>query len=408
MGNYDIYFLMKAEDVPAYIRCKLPSFFSDSADLICDEIGDGNLNYVFRVKDTISGKTLIVKQAAEELRISKELKLSTDRGRIEAKILALQGELVPGFVPEVYLYDPVMCAMAMEEMIGHEMMRTALMDHKIFPKFADQIYTFLVNTLLLTSDIVMDHKKKEELVREFINPDLCDLTHHLVYSEPYLNYNYRNNVFAPNAEFVEKEIYEDTCLRLAAAKLKFQFMNDAQSLIHGDLHTGSIFINEDHIYVFDPEFAFYGPMSYDIGNVLANLFFAWCNGDALITDPDDRNAFCGWIIDAIADTVDLFIKKFKISFLANVTDPMAETPGFIEFYLDRVLTQSAGAAGIEIIRRTIGMANVKDITSIEDAAKRTRAERILITFAKDCIMNRSAFVSGSAYKEAINKAVRQF
>ena len=87
---------------------------------------------------------------------------------------------------------------------------------------------------------------------------------------------------------------------------------------------------------------------------------------------------------------------------------MAETPGFIEFYLDRVLTQSAGAAGIEIIRRTIGMANVKDITSIEDAAKRTRAERILITFAKDCIMNRSAFVSGSAYKEAINKAVRQF
>ena len=54
------------------------------------------------------------------------------------------------------------------------------------------------------------------------------------------------------------------------------------------------------------------------------------------------------------------------------------------------------------------MANVKDITSIEDAAKRTRAERILITFAKDCIMNRSAFVSGSAYKEAINKAVRQF
>ena len=29
--------------------------------------------------------------------------------------------------------------------------------------------------------------------------------------------------------------------------------------------------------VIDPEFAFYGPMGYDIGNVIGNLFFAWAN-----------------------------------------------------------------------------------------------------------------------------------
>lgn len=49
-------------------------------------------------------------------------------------------------------------------------------------------------------------------------------------------------------------------------------MNNAQALIHGDLHSGSIFINEKGIKVIDPEFAFYGPMGYDIGNVIGNLF----------------------------------------------------------------------------------------------------------------------------------------
>jgi 5-methylthioribose kinase len=43
-------------------------------------------------------------------------------------------------------------------------------------------------------------------------------------------------------------------------------MNNAQALIHGDLHTGSILIKEDSMKVIDPEFAFYGPMGYDIGN----------------------------------------------------------------------------------------------------------------------------------------------
>ena len=83
MSLYDKYFLMKSDDVAAYVVNKLPDFFDKDAKLICKEIGDGNLNYVFRVKDENSGKTIIVKQAAEELRISKEMKISTDRGRIE-------------------------------------------------------------------------------------------------------------------------------------------------------------------------------------------------------------------------------------------------------------------------------------------------------------------------------------
>lgn len=404
MSRFDSYFLMKANDVPEYVREKL-SFFPKDAKLECKEIGDGNLNYVFRVEDIDTKKTLIVKQAGEVTRISADMKLSTDRGRIEAKILGIQNKYAPGLVPEVYLYDEVMCAMIMEDMIGHTMMRTGLLKHEKYPNFAEDITTFMVNSLLLTTDVVMGHKEKKENVKSFINPDLCEISEDLVYSEPFIDYNKRNNVFPPNADFVKRELYEDKALHLEAAKLKFEFMNNAQSLIHGDLHTGSIFINQNHTYVFDPEFAFYGPMGYDVGNVIANMFFAWCHGDATIEDEAEKADFCGWVLDTIEEIVDKFIAKFKVAFKENVTDTMAKTEGFLEWYLGTVLADTAGIAGLESIRRTVGMANVKDITTIPDEKKRARAERIVITLAKDYIMNRTSFKCGADYRKAIETAV---
>lgn len=407
MSKYDSYFLMKAPEVPDYVQEKL-SYFDKGAELECKEIGDGNLNYVFRVKDGKSGKSIIVKQAGEALRISADMHISTDRGRIEAKILGIQEMYAPGLVPKVYLYDGVMCAMIMEDMTGHTMMRTGLINHEIYPLFADHVTTFMVNSLLRTTDVVMGHKEKKELVKSFINPDLCEISEDLVYSEPFIDYNHRNNVFLPNQDFVREELYEDQALHLEAAKLKFEFMNHAQSLIHGDLHTGSVFINKEHTFIFDPEFAFFGPMGYDIGNVIANIFFAWCNGDAVISDEKKKAEFCTWCLQTISDVVDLFIEKYNKVFDEYATDRMAKVPGFKEWYLEQILSDTAGVAGLESIRRIVGMANVIDITTIPDEIKRTRAERIVITLAKKYIMNRDTFRCGQDYLKAIKEAVDKY
>lgn len=406
MNRFENYFLMSEGDVVDYVIFKLPDFFAQGADLSCKEIGDGNLNYVFRVKDELSGKTIIVKQAGEELRISKEMHVSTDRGRIEARILGIQNEYAPGLVPEVYSYDPVMCAILMEDMTGHTMMRTALINHEIYPKFAEQISDFLVKTLLLTSDICMDHKDKERLTAEFVNPDLCEITHDLVYTEPFINDKERNIVFEPSLEFVKKEIYGDEKLHLAAAKLKLVFLTDAQSLIHGDLHTGSIFINKEHIYVFDPEFAFYGPAGYDIGNVIANMLFAHFNGLEIIENPDEKKTFTDWTLSVVQDVVDLFIEKYDSVYDGHVKDPMTKVAGFKEYYLKKILLQTAGVTGLELIRRIVGMAKVKDITMIEDADKRVHAEKCLLTIAKRLILNADDYNNGSDYISLVDSVVK--
>ncbi len=399
MSRFDTYFLMKTPDVLEYVKEK--GYFPQDAQVTGKEIGDGNLNYVYRVVDEKTGKSIIVKQAGLELRISAEMKISTDRNRIESEILQLQWQYAPGLVPEIFGYDTVMCACVMEDLSDHTLMRYALMQHEIFPRFAEDVTTYMVNTLLKTTDVVMEHKAKKALVKSFINPELCEITEDLVLTEPYNDCNHRNLVFPPNAEFVKRELYDDAKLHLEVAKLKFDFMNNAQALIHGDLHTGSIFVKQDSTRVFDPEFAFYGPMGYDIGNVVANLIFAYDNGVAA-----GAAEFCQWILKTMEETIDLFREKFLKCFAQNATDVMAKTPGFAQWYLSTIITDTAAYAGTELIRRTVGMAQVKDVTQIADEKKRAYAERVNILCAKDYILHRASFQTGADFVEAVKKASR--
>ena len=79
---------MNEQDAIDYARTKL-NFFNENAELECQEIGDGNLNYVFKIVDRKNGQSIIIKQAGPVARISDAFKLSTDRNRIESDILKL-------------------------------------------------------------------------------------------------------------------------------------------------------------------------------------------------------------------------------------------------------------------------------------------------------------------------------
>ncbi len=395
--KFEKYFTMEEADAIEYAKERL-DFFEADEELTCKEIGDGNLNYIFKVDSVNREKSVIIKQSGPVARISDEFKLSPDRNRIEYEILKFQRELAAELVPKVYNYDPIMNCTAMEDLSDHVIMRTEMINHKKFKKFADDITTFMVNTLLLTSDVCMEHKEKKGFVKNFINPELCEISEDLVYTEPFSDVNNRNDVFRPNASWVKENIYLDEALKLETAKLKFEFMNNAQSLIHGDLHTGSIFIKEDSTKVIDPEFAFYGPMGYDIGNVIANLIFAWVNADAFGKD-EQKN----WLEETIAKVIDLFKEKFLKLWDKRATEYTAKYKGFKEYYLNTVLRDTAGVTGLEGIRRIVGIAHVKDITIIEDEERRMRAERLCMTLSKKFIMRRNELKTGRDFINIIKE-----
>ena len=396
------HFRMSESDAITYAREKL-DFFSPEDELDCKEIGDGNVNYVFRVFSKNSDRSIIIKQADINTRISYS-QLNTDRARIEAELLQIEEKYTGEMVPKFYLFDPVMTCFVMEDLTGHEIMRYAVMREDSFPGFADKISTFMAETLINTTDFVLEPAEKKEMVKHFVNPDMCEISERLVYTEPYTIPAEKGSVADGSIEFVNNDLQKDEHLKSEVGKLKLEFMNNAQALIHGDLHTGSIFIKPDSMKVIDPEFAFFGPIGYDTGNVIANLMFAWVRAMVSpIEDEEKHVKFLEWIKRTTKDTVDLFKMKSQKIMTEKTTDPLFSLPELQSWYLDTLIADTAGVAGLEINRRIIGIAKVKDITTIDDQEKRARAERILMETARHLIVERSNYKTGSDFISTVEK-----
>lgn len=381
--KYQEHFLLDCDEVISYVKEK--NLFPENANLTVKEIGDGNINYIFKVENKIDGKSIVLKQADKLLRSSGR-PLDLTRSKIEANILRIENNLAPHFVPEIYFYDEIMCVLAMEDISEYKNLRTELIAGKIFPNFADNISEFLSRTLLLTTDLFMNKFEKKKNVKEFINPELCDISECLVFTEPYDNNRNRNIITAGNEEFVENMLYKNEDLHFSILKLREKFMNYSQSLIHGDLHSGSIFINEKGIKIIDPEFSFYGPMAYDIGNVIGNLYFPLYRAKFFVEDSKKKEEFINWLEKCILDIPILFSKKCKLLWEKYSNDKLLKNKKFRDYYIENIVKDSLAYAGTEMIRRTVGDAKVLELTSLENSEKKLQLEKELINKAVSMIM----------------------
>ena len=381
--KYQEHFLLDCDEVISYVKEK--NLFLENDDLTVKEIGDGNINYIFKVENKIDGKSIVLKQADKLLRSSGR-PLDLTRSKIEANILRIENNLAPHFVPEIYFYDEIMCVLAMEDISEYKNLRTELVAGKIFPNFADNISEFLSRTLLLTTDLFMNKFEKKKNVKEFINPELCDISECLVFTEPYDNNKNRNIITIGNEEFVENMLYKNEDLHFAILKLREKFMNYSQSLIHGDLHSGSIFINEKGIKIIDPEFSFYGPMAYDIGNVIGNLYFPLYRAKFFMEDSKKKEEFINWLEKCILDIPILFSKKCKLLWEKYSDDKLLKNRKFRDYYIENIVKDSLAYAGTEIIRRTVGDAKVLELTNLETSEKKLELEKELISKAISMIM----------------------
>lgn len=372
------------------IARNLDQFFPSNASLSCKEIGDGNLNLVFHIIDSTSGKSLIMKQALPYAKVvGDSWPLTLDRARIESEKLILEGKLAPGLVPQVYKYDPELSLTIMEDLSDHVIMRKGLIEGNEYPHFADHISTFLANTLFYTSDLGMNQQDKKLQVKNFINPDLCKITEDLIFDDPYTVSS--NNNYEPAIEDAAAALRANDDLHLEIAILREKFLTQAQALLHGDLHTGSIFIKENSTKVIDPEFAYYGPMGYDIGAVFANLLLNYAGQEYWMKDAAAREAFRNNLLQTIISIWNQFNDKFLALWKTHGVDRMAnEAKGYKEYYMKKVLQDTVGYTGAKMVRRIVGLAHVVDIDGIEDAAIRNSAQRLALAIGTELIVrNRS-------------------
>lgn len=386
-------------------RASMQKMFSSDADFSVEEVGDGNLNLVFIVRnENDPSQEVVLKQALPYLRVAGDSwPLTRERMRYETQALLKHNELAPGLVPEVYDADEEMSVVIMEYLGKHEIMRRPLVARLRFPRFADHISTFLVNSLFYTSDLYMTGVEKKLLMAKFSNEQLRKLQEDFVYTNPYMESEENN--WNPLIDQEVQSVRQNAKLKMAIADMKQAYMNKSEALIHADLHTGSIMLNEEDTRVIDPEFAFFGPMAYDIGAVLQNLILNYLSHYAHTPDKEERESYQAYLLEMVRDIWNEFAGKFDQTWLANNRGELVpakywDFPGGDEAfaayrrrYIARLLQETAGHGGVKFLRRMMGIVSVWDITSIDDPEKRAEIERMAIRIGTRWVLERANVVS---------------
>ena len=404
---------LSSAELSTYLR-SVPSLYAllnEPDELDITEVGDGNLNFVYFATNTRTPeRSVVVKQAPPFLRlVGKTWPLT--RHRMEREVAALRrfGALCPQHVPRVYHADSELFLMVMQRLSSHRILRQGLMDGVVYPRLADHMSTWLAHTLFFGSDLYLAPDVKKQAVSAAINTELCKITEDLVFTYPFEDHP--SNVYSaafPRAEI--ERLWRSPELRVEVGEMKWSFMNDAETLLHGDLHTGSIMVNQDETYVIDPEFAFYGPMGFDVGALLANLLLAYFSRDWHDTrnpqrpaTPADVLPYRDWLLAQVSSIWNVFAERFvtlwrehesrrKSHFIGD--DPTGLcAEAFRARFMQRLFEQSLGFAGCKMIRRIVGMAKVADITSIGDDALRAAVEVRALRCAERLLLERHRMTS---------------
>jgi len=362
------------------------------------EVGDGNLNFVYILTGK-SGTKIVVKQALPYVRcVGESWPLTLDRATFEANALKEEYALAPSLVPEVYHFDKTKALIVMrfvEE--PHIILRKAFIQGLRFSTFADHLSTFMANTLYGTSCLAMDSGNFRKKVSEWSqNTAMCALTEQVVFTDPYASPPPSINRWTcPQLDDFAQALRDCTPVKIAIASLKAKFLGSTEALLHADLHSGSVMAKEGSTFVIDPEFAFYGPMGFDVGALLANLLLAYFSQWGLGNGDD----YAEWLM---IQTVQLF-EAFQLKFLAHWNNSVAAGNNGGSIYKDETFSGNAlqeaqqkymqslwqdtlGFAGAKMIRRIVGIAHVADLDTIADTDLRASCEKRCLALAVKMVL----------------------
>ncbi len=374
----------------------------DTAHWQVREVGDGNLNLVFIV--TGPAGSVVVKQALPYVRlVGESWPLPLSRAHYEHLALLEQRRHVPALVPRVIHYEPHLALIVMEYLTPHIIMRHGMIDALEYPRFAEDIATFMARTLFQTSDLALTAAAKKKLVGEFSgNSALCKITEDLIFTDPYREAEL-NRWTSPQLDAIAAEFRQDIDLKVAVSRLKLKFLTDTAALLHGDLHTGSVMVTTGQTRVIDPEFAFCGPMGFDIGAVIANLLISYFSQDGHQTTARPRDDYREWIL-ATTETVWTTFRTMFLGLWRNEAQGDAYPPSLFEgvrgrvrleaerqTYMDRLLTDALGFCAAKMIRRVLGLAHTIDLESIADADLRARCETRVLQLARELMVNTAGY-----------------
>lgn len=364
---------------------KYSDLFGEHSKLSCEQFSDSLMNLVFRVSND-KGTSLIVKQALPYVRsIGESWPLTTERTRIEAQVLMHHYKLCPEHTVEVLHYDAGQSAMLQQDLKDYRILRDELIAAKQFPHLAKQMAKYLATTLFYSSDFALTGPNKRNMIARFLNPELSLVTEDLFFTDPYCNHE-RNDIYTELMTDAQ-HLWHDEALQAEVAALKADFLSKPQALLHGDLHSSSIFINDENCKVFDAEFGGFGPIGFDVGTLVGSLLINYLAHFAL-TKEQQQQDYQRYLLQQIEQLWHQFSEQFRQLMEHECYDPMLRSNLYQQRFLQQIQADTLGYAGCELIRRTVGLIHAADFEQIDSSSAQAQCGRLALKLGRALIMQR--------------------
>lgn len=368
------------------------------------EVGDGNLNLVFIVKGATGA--VVVKQALPYVRlVGDSWPLPLYRAFYEYHALTRQAARDPGRVPEVICFDEAQALIAMEYLTPHVILRRKLIAGERVRDLGGILGRFCARTAFRGSELSMKSADKKSDVGLFSgNVEIPAITEALVFTDPYRDapMNRHTDGLGP----VVASLRGNPELLARVQRMLMRFASDTETMLHGDLHTGSIMATDTDVRLIDPEFAQYGPMGFDIGMLVANFLMAYFSQPA--HRGDDLSDYQEWILSVVVAAFDNFEAEFQHLWrtertgmlypLALFEDQGHDSGPACDALLREVFRDAMTVCGIEMHRRCLSLAHNADFEDIPDPQVRARLEARNLMMGAELILTAEAIADAAALR----------
>lgn len=289
-----------------------------------EEIGDGNLNFVYRISDA-SHSSFILKYAPPYLRLlDEDFKLPQERICVEMHTMCYFESIAPSFVPHIFHCDEAHFYCVMEDLKGYVLLQQKRLKEEIPLVIYEKLGTFLG---LLYTNTPPPHQEDF-----YENATLKHISETYIFVFPHIP-NHEALIIPPFfTPTCKSSLFEENMRTLTAL-----FLHVKECLIHGDLHTGSLLVHGDDVKVIDAEFSLFAPLGFDMGVLFAHILLGELHALMLGKKAQTQEALL-----SVWEHFSLHVK---------------EVPSHI-------LGQSAGFCGAELYRRLVVPAKAKPLLAL--------------------------------------------
>ena len=292
----------------------------DEVILLIEKPGEGNMNYVLRVRT--DRQSLIVKQSRPWVERYPQLDAPIERIVVEAQFYDALSEVagLQSYIPALKGFRKDDFFMVLED-LGEASDFTT-----IYKKTQQISATELADVVQFISGL---HRVSMEEMREPFpdNQSLKTLNAEHIFTYPYLEENGLDlDTVQPGLRTVATTYKKDEPLKKQIQKLGEVYLGKGGTLLHGDYYPGSWLKTREGTRIIDPEFAYVGHAEFDLGVLVAHLKMA---------QTDDA------VIQAGLAAYEMMGRKFDHALFA-------------------------GFCGAEILRRIIGLAQLPLDLTLEE------------------------------------------